>query len=574
MIELQDFDIIYARDFCDYEEEEEKCPSERWSLKYDLDQLIYRPDNIEEKEEDDEVKTILTSSSGDSKKLGFEESESVESLTHPCLKAISISDSQLQFLNLYNFFPVPKDPGLRDAFWILYPSPPDYAADGIDKFHDLIDIFKLAPIGCLKKQLKSDTVDLSYFSLDSRIIQPLCQALIFNTTVQTLNLKDNIIPEKDCFYLNNLLLRNSILSSLDLSYCKIGSEGARRLIEGISISSLRHISLRRCDLHAEGFSYIAKATSANALLLSLDVSDNNLDENSADHISYLISNTDSLKKLNLSWNNLYSKDTCEKMFKALIKNTTITDFDLSWNAMNQEGIFSLTNFIINTKTVERLNLEANCFSDNEVLVLAKAIVSNNSLKEILLSQNLFSPKGIAEFIIAISIDNFVKTPLHILDLENFWTTKNAIPALDQLKILKPNLNLKLGGILENFLIIGPDLRELFFKQANFDAMNQKNKKERKNFGHFILSLNDEIIPRDGFEALVKQSGIKLSENLINEIAKQFLVTRRMINLQEMKVSYLSYFPDTKLPLPQKLGSEPEEEEKGLRLLDISFQHID
>ena len=136
---------------------------------------------------------------------------------------------------------------------------------------------------------------------------------------------------------------------------------------------------------------------------------------------------------------------------------------------------------------------ANCFTDKEVSTLAKSISSSKSLKEIKLNNNRFSPKGITDLVEGLNVENIVHSKLITLDLNNHNATKNITHILESLKAKKPNLEVKLGGILENFEIIGPDIKLLFLKTANYESMHTKIKKNRKDFGHFVLSLQDSII---------------------------------------------------------------------------------
>lgn len=103
-------------------------------------------------------------------------------------RQISLTDSVLSLSNLAIDYPIP-DPDIKAAFWILYPSPPVYTSDGVEKFFDYVDILKLAPISSLKRQLKTDRVILKYYGVDPNVIQPLSQALLYNTTVKILDLQ-------------------------------------------------------------------------------------------------------------------------------------------------------------------------------------------------------------------------------------------------------------------------------------------------------------------------------------------------------------------------------------------------
>jgi hypothetical protein len=129
------------------------------------------------------------------------------------------------------------------------------------------------------------------------------------------------------------------------------------------------------------------------------------------------------------------------------------------------------------------------------LKIANALLYNRCLQELLLNKNPLRSQGVSEFIHVLSSHEFIYCPLLLLNFENSWVTKETLPILKYLKEIKPNLNIKIGGILENYKIIGPNLKELYFKIANYEAKSCKKKKERKNFGLFVLALEDSIISK-------------------------------------------------------------------------------
>lgn len=113
---------------------------------------------------------------------------SAESSIHPCLKDIDISDSQLKLQNLYTAFPIPDDPGLVPAFWTIHERQTTYPEDGVMKFFDLSKASRIRPIKSLEDMLISDKINLQYYGVDSRVIRPLCEALMKNPIVHTINL--------------------------------------------------------------------------------------------------------------------------------------------------------------------------------------------------------------------------------------------------------------------------------------------------------------------------------------------------------------------------------------------------
>lgn len=138
---------------------------------------------------------------------------------------------------------------------------------------------------------------------------------------------------------------------------------------------------------------------------------------------------------------------------------------------------------------------ANRLADMELIEIAHALLANSSLQELKLNKNPFGSKGISEFIKVLNTQKLVDCPILLIDFGNLWAAKDSLPILEQIKEIKPDLVIKLGGILGNFKIIGPDLKELFFMAANYEATKIKQKRNPKNFGHFVLSLEDTLISK-------------------------------------------------------------------------------
>lgn len=88
--------------------------------------------------------------------------------------------------------------------------------------------------------------------------------------------------------------------------------------------------------------------------------------------------------------------------------------------------------------------------------------------------------------------------LYLLDLENVWANKDVLQELEEIEKHKPWVIIKLGGILSNYQLVGPNVRRILLKRANYEAMQPKRKRQRRNFGHFVISLKDKTISRSMF----------------------------------------------------------------------------
>lgn len=131
------------------------------------------------------VETIITPED----ELTVSDRVSTESLVHPCLREIDISESQLKILNPYTVYQVPDDPGLSPAFWLLRERPPIYPTDGVQKFYDTVKRTGIRPIASLKNLLITDQIDLRYYGLESQVMKAICEALTDNTYIRSVDFK-------------------------------------------------------------------------------------------------------------------------------------------------------------------------------------------------------------------------------------------------------------------------------------------------------------------------------------------------------------------------------------------------
>ncbi|XP_017795988.1 PREDICTED: leucine-rich repeat-containing protein 74B-like [Habropoda laboriosa] len=507
------------------------------------------------KERDASVETLITPEGASTAST----EPSSESSIHPCLREIEISDSQLKLQNLYTMYPIPDDPGLVPAFWTIEERRTSFQADGVEKFFDLSKASRIKPVQALEEMLLSDKISLQYYGLDSRVIRPLCEALTNNPFVHTINLTGNWLSADACYHLSDLLRKNSMVHTLVLSGCKIGAEGAAMLHDGIlHNTTLRKLDLSDCNIRNEGLDYIANSIDN---IETLTLNDNHLDESCSDALLKLLSESSELKRLELSWNSLYTVETWIKLVKGLEENNTLVDLDLSWNALGKECVLYLRRLLLGPSMLKRLYLNGNRFIDDDTVIIARGLSKNETLEELYIGNNPLKANGAFNLVNAVTPENAPESSLRILDLTNVWANKKILAKLEVIKDQKPWLDVKLGGILSNYKLEGPDVKTILLKRANYEAMRPKKKRLRRNFGHFVLSLSDDPISRAKFVELIKKFRLKLSQTLIREITIAFAATSHTIDQELLKSVYMKHYPDTKPP-PEK---KPARKEKLLQL---------
>ncbi|CAG5106918.1 Similar to LRRC74A: Leucine-rich repeat-containing protein 74A (Homo sapiens) [Cotesia congregata] len=440
---------------------------------------------------------------------------------------------------------IPEDAGLRPGSWILFPQLPGDRDEGVIKFIELTKELNIPPLGQIPQMLNTNQIDLKSYGLDPRTMKIICEALNSNTTVKILNFQDNWLTADACYHLNDLLINNNIITEINLSGCRIGEAGSKELETGISSAeSLQYLNVSRCDLGDEGLLYLSKGVYCSPSLKKVNFSNNNLSENCASTLQKMLIQTDNLDELNLSWNNLNSSKFWETFIIGLTANETLKYLIVNWNGLDGECVPYLTEYLSSDPNLLRLDLRDNSFTSVEKI--AEALINNTKLEIVELGNNPVQAKEV--FIFIQTLTRLTSTSrLKMIDLENIWADKEVLPLLDDLKT-RLGLDVTLGGILSNYEIIGPDPRKIFLKRANFEAMKPKKKKLKRNFGQFVMSLQDLIISREAFKKSIKSAKIKLSESLITEISKAFEIGDDAIDLSILKQFYLKEYPEaTELP---------------------------
>ncbi|KAF7382384.1 hypothetical protein HZH68_015303 [Vespula germanica] len=483
-----------------------------------------------------------------------------ESSIHLCLREIDISDSQMKLLNLHTIFPVPSDPGTGPAFWLLT-TEEIFEEDGVYKFDEHVKSKGLKVVHTITDMLQSDCIDLQYYGIDPRIVEIMYYALRNNGSVQMIDLTDNRLTKKACHYLGKLIQKSIMIISLILSKCRIGPEGMKELCDGISATStLVTLDLNSCNIQDKGLEALAFAVEHNGSLEELSLADNNLNKTCTEHLCHLITNSKSIKWLDLSWNSLYDEHTWKALTSVLARNRTLVSLNLSWNGIGTECVKYLT-IILRVSRLEILDLSNNMLTKPDAESMSTSLSRNSILEELYLGNNPLEAEGAFMLISSVNPKNSPESSLRLLNLENVWADKTVLPELDTIENERPWLQIVLGGIYSNYTLVGPNVMKIFLRRAAYEAMAQKKHKHRKNFGHFVLSLNDNPISRERFRKLIRDFKLKLSKSLIKEIISAFPGPKKTVDQGLLKAVYLKEFPDTKPPpiKPSKLRAEKKEE---------------
>ena len=145
------------------------------------------------------------------------------------------------------------------------------------------------------------------------------------------------------------------------------------------------------DSHVE---VIAASLYRNKSLKLLNLSQNLIGDQGADHLSYMVTTNQTIRSFILSWNKMTSKGI-ENLSKGLVLNKSIVILDISFNPIGSQHpkpglINSLKKFALYFKrdeTLIHLDMSHCGFTKEDTLILNKGLKFNHSLLGIHMTGN-------------------------------------------------------------------------------------------------------------------------------------------------------------------------------------------
>lgn len=203
-----------------------------------------------------------------------------------------------------------------------------------------------------------NTLILEKCDIDIRGAKAMADALDQNSSLQYLDLSNNDgIGDQGCIAISEVLLHSSINSSLEtliLEKCDIGAEGAKSLAD-----VLRHnnAKLRRLNLSSNPIGDVGCTAISNGLLLN-----------------------SSLKVLRLS-RCFIGAEGVKAMANALSTNCSLENLDIS-NRFGDDAIVSLANALQSNMCLKILHLRGSSFGKKGRIALEMALCRNYTLQEL------------------------------------------------------------------------------------------------------------------------------------------------------------------------------------------------
>ena len=243
--------------------------------------------------------------------------------------------------------------------------------------------------GSLAEVSQNGVCDLSHRSIHSEILITFLQRVhsAFMTSkssvpdIQTLLLNDCRLTDRDAAKIIYELTKMQKILHLDLSNNKLGMQTGKALIELTNKTSLFELYLSGTLAHHSHASATLLKGWSTLNLKIVDFSHNRISSiDSVQKIGKLISDTKTLKHLNLSWNN-FGPNGGKLIAEAFIKNKTLTYLSLSFNGIGEQATTILSKGIIKHPKILTLDVDGSSFGDASALTLANAMVQSQSKRK-------------------------------------------------------------------------------------------------------------------------------------------------------------------------------------------------
>lgn len=503
-------------------------------------------DDSESSEEEQTAEEYEDKSSVSSSTKYYGDSIDFDSSSMKCFKEVQISSSSLFKHSLY-FFPELEDPGIFEAY--RYEPPLEIDNDvGKERYQRICKQLNVPPLKRVLESLDREVLDLRYYGLRHNELRAVFHALEMNAYVKTLLLQDSWMNEDSVHLLSNMLGHNESITKLDLKQCEIGPAGAKAINEGLQTTlTLRELDLSFNSIGDKGLRFLRPTFRNNESLKKINLGHNSLTAVSAPILQQFFTNHDVIEDVNLEWNILNDDEGFKKIAAGLKSNKLLKSLNLSWN--NLESIVvakELNKYIKESTTLEYLDLSNNAFRGSPANALKAAIAACPTLTTVKLGNNPMNVDETAAFGLMLLQSETLK----VLDLENLFFPKSFNVNLRKIK--KSGKKLIYGGVLGNYRIKGPIVREVLLKRCHYLGLAPKKAKAKRHFGHIALTFPEEIMDKAEFENFIrkKKKARMYDLDLLAELEKAFASTKTKVDTKRLVSEYMELYPDTVLPPPK------------------------
>jgi hypothetical protein len=216
------------------------------------------------------------------------------------------------------------------------------------------------------------------------------------------------LTKNSCKYLNNIISLSSFISNINIGYNSFFSEGINSIFSFINIKNkLVSLDVSQTNINEKCIKYISEYLDKNLILRILNLSYNNLNK-ACKYLNNLL-----IKETNIKVIKLISckiNENINIIFQGLSINNSIETFDISGNNINLN--YNLLNDILiffkENKKIINLILDNNNIDDFGINIISQGIELNHSIKKLSLKNNYITDENIISLINSAKNNNIIR----------------------------------------------------------------------------------------------------------------------------------------------------------------------
>ena len=227
-----------------------------------------------------------------------------------------------------------------------------------------------------------------------------------NNKISFLDLQNNNLTKKSSKYLCKIISSNyPNVTDLILSKNNLGNEAIIKIFDSIKINNtLLSLDLSETQIDEKSIKYISEIIDKEYPLEKLLLTKNNL-KKSCTYIKHLLVKKNNIKYLKLNYCKI--ENNFNLIFQGLAENKMLQILDLSNNnlSLNQEFFEEITNILKINNTLIKLKLNEVNIDDIVVDYISKGLKENKALRQLYMKNNYLTKKSVKMIIEAIENNN-------------------------------------------------------------------------------------------------------------------------------------------------------------------------
>ena len=269
-------------------------------------------------------------------------------------------------------------------------------------------------------------------------------------------------------------------------------------------TTVKKLDLSCNNITDDGALAISNCLKSRAMLREVNLSNNNINEEGAEAIAKALEGNDSLEKLDMMGNNIC--DVGAKAFGSCLKiNCTLCEINLSGNAIQNRGAQGIAQALIkDNSTLQKLDISDNLLTDDGVIFISDCLKSNAGLMDLNLLGNEITIKGLQKIAEVKAV--LKKLCVSVVDISGdvpFSNISNS--TLHTLDLSRNCIDPKCAGVICNIVKQSTALCELNFTQSSIGLHNLSVKVISEcliSIPIQILKIPGSYIDNEGMEIII------------------------------------------------------------------------